>query len=167
MAADNDGLTLQRRDIGNFKDVPTLVFPRPVRDALLAQALGVIGNSVPTSPTGKSALANWRIQVASRVKEARGEQPWDPSDSYAITIGFRFHLPTHGNQTLDAENFVKPTVDALAAGLFCAPQVNPTEIPRWDYDDSGFTTLLIHRLPDAPSRETEGAAIAVSARRRG
>ena len=165
MTTGNDGLTLQQRDIGDFRDVPTLVWSG--EGALLAQALGIIGNSAPTSQTGKSVLANWRIQVASRIKEARGERPWNPADSYAVTIGFSFHLPSHGNQTLDAENFVKPTVDALAAGLFCAPQVNPRNIPRWNYDDSGFTTLLIHRLPDAPTREAEGAAIAVSAQRRG
>ena len=45
-------------------------------------------------------------------------------------------------------------------------QANPQDIQRWNYDDSRFTTLLIHRLPDALSREAEGAAIAVSSRRR-
>ena len=167
MAGENDGLALRRRDIGDFRDVPTIEFPASEAGFLLTSVHGVIGNSVPTSPLGKDVLAKWKVQVASRVKEARGERPWEPGDSYAITIGFSFHLPSHGNQKqMDVENFVKPTVDALAAGLFCPAQVNPQDIQRWNYDDSRFTTLLIHRLPDALSRGAEGAAIAVSSRRR-
>ncbi len=165
MAIENDGLTLGRRDIGGWS-LPTLEFTADEASLLRVPVRGVIGNSVPTSRTGTDIRDRWRVQVASRVKEARGERPRQPSDSYAVAIGFSFHMPSHGNQKLDVENFVKPTIDALAAGLFCPAHMNPQDIQRWDYDDSKFTTLLIHRLPDAASREAEGAAIAVSSRRR-
>ena len=165
MATENEGLTLISRAIGGWS-LPTLEFTADEASLLCVPVYGVIGNSVPTSQIGKDIQARWRVRVASCVKEARGEHPQRPSDPYAITIGFSFHMPSHGNQKLDIENFVKPTIDALAAGLFCPAHVNPQDIQRWNYDDSNFTTLLIHRLPDAGSREAEGAAIAVSSRRR-
>ena len=165
MTIENDGLALRSRDIGGWQ-LPTLEFAADEARLLCAPVYGVIGNSVPTSPRGKAVHARWKVQVASHVKEARGEHPWQAGDSYAITVGFSFHMPSHGNQKLDVENFVKPTIDALAAGLFCHAQENPQDIQLWNYDDSNFTTLLIHRLPDAVSREAEGAAIAVSSRRR-
>lgn len=165
MTIENGGLALRSRDIGGWL-LPTLEFTTDEAHPLCAPVHGVIGNSVPTGQRGKDVLARWKVQVASRVKEARGECPWQAGDSYAITVGFSFHMPSHGNRKLDVENFVKPAIDALAAGLFCHTQVNPQDIQRWDYDDSNFTTLLIHRLPDAVSREAEGAAIVVSSRRR-
>ena len=165
MTIENDGLALRSRDIGGLA-LPTLEFMTEKARLLRARVYGVIGNSVPNGPKGKDVQARWKVQVASRVKESRGERPWQTGDSYAITVGFSFHMPSHGSQKLDVENFIKPAIDALAAGLFCHAQKNPRDIQRWDYDDSNFTTLLVHRLPDADSREAEGAAIAASSRRR-
>ena len=68
----------------------------------------------------------------------------------------------HGNRALDVENFVKPVLDGLAAGLFSSPGQDPWAIKRFDYDDSNFSTLFIHRLPDAARPEDEGVAISVS-----
>jgi len=96
-------------------------------------------------------------------KRLRGASSWNPADGYAITIGFSLCPRAHGNQKLDIENFVKPSVDALAAGLFCGAEVDAAQIQRYDYDDSGFTHLLVQRLSDAPSEEEEGAAFCVSA----
>ena len=63
---------------------------------------------------------------------------------------------------MDVENFTKPVVDAIAAGLFCEEQKDPKDIATWNYDDSNFNTLLIHRLPDAAEPEDEGIVISVS-----
>ena len=185
MTIANDGLTLRSRDIGVFKAVPTIEFMAAL-PILTVLASGLVINSITERA---DALQAWKMRVASAVKSARGEEPWNVALAYAITVGISFHLPSHGNQKqLDVENFVKPIIDATAAGLFCANQTDPATIrSSWrrpsgrvgyeqgtvpirywaDYDDSGFTTLLIHRLPDAPTREAEGAAIAVSAQRRG
>lgn len=163
MTIENDGLALRSRDIEGLV-LPTLEFTADEARLLCVRVYGFIGNSVPNGSEGKAKQTRWKVQVASRVKEERGKHPWQDGDSYAITVGFSFHMPSHHNQKLDVENFVKPAIDALAAGLFC--QVNPRDIQRWDCDDSNFTTLLIHRLPDAVSREAEGATIAVSSRRR-
>jgi hypothetical protein len=75
-----------------------------------------------------------------------------------------FHPGNHGNRPLDAENFIKPILDALAAGLFCDNQTEPMDIEHWNYDDSNFNTLLVHRLDDALNPRDEGTAIAVSSR---
>jgi len=83
---------------------------------------------------------------------------------YLISIGFSFHLPSHGNRQLDVENFIKPTLDALAAGLFCADDLDPTTIERYDFDDSNFRRIFVHRLADAGSSSAEGVAIHLSAR---
>ena len=124
---------------------------------------GFIANSVPTSRTGEARLDEWKIRVATAVKAARRGRAWNPNDKFAVSIGFRFNAANHGNRKMDVENFLKPVVDALAAGLFCDDATDPRRIRRWDYDDSNFDTLLIHRLPDAPTPQGEGVAICVSA----
>ena len=101
--------------------------------------------------------------MASGVKEVRGAAAWNPAGNFAISLGLSFHLPSHGNQkNLDVENFIKPVIDALAAGLFCDPGQDPQEIAEWRYDDSNFRTLLIHRLDDATRSDDEGVAISAS-----
>ncbi|MCY3882141.1 MAG: hypothetical protein OXG61_08485 [Chloroflexi bacterium] len=127
--------------------------------------LGEIGNSFPTSERGKNVHQAWKLQVASDVRAERGDMPWDPEDRSVVTLGFSFCPELHGGswQRLDVENYIKPTLDALAAGLFSDSTEDLASIPRWDYDDSNFSTLLIHRLPDAASDADEGVAIFVSA----
>ena len=71
---------------------------------------------------------------------------------------------------LDVDNFVKPVLDGLAAGLFYPENTDSREIPRFDIhhgvDDSNFWILLIHRLPNPPSHEEEGVRLFVSSTRR-
>ena len=111
----------------------------------------------------KGRQQDWKVSVASGVKEMRGAAAWNPSGNFAISLGLSFYLPSHGNQkNLDVENFIKPVIDALAAGLFCDPDQDPQEIAEWGFDDSNFRTLLIHRLDDATRRDDEGVAISVS-----
>lgn len=111
-------------------------------------------------------LQAWKLKVASGVRAKRGEMPWDPEDRSVVTLGFSFCPELHGGprQRLDVENYIKPTLDALAAGLFSELGEDLAAIPRWDYDDSNFSTLLIHRLPDASSAAGEGVVIFVSAK---
>lgn len=121
-----------------------------------------IGNSITTSVSGKNRTAAWKVAVATTIKGQRGADPLDPAFHYAITLGFSFNAGAHGNQPLDVENFMKPTLDALAAGLFCENLQDPGYIIRFGYDDSNFKYLFVHRLPDAPTLEAEGVAIIVS-----
>ena len=144
--------------------VPTIHFADPSPEPLLLVVRGVIGNSVPTGNAGKARTANWKVQVASAVMAARGTDSWNPSRKFAISLGMRFHLPIHGHRPLDPENFIKPVLDAVAAGLFCEPGVDPAYIQRWDFDDSNFRTLLVHRLTDAEAEREEGMAISISYR---
>ena len=152
-------LILRQQNIGDWT-VPSLEFTNPVRLPLRLPVTGIIINSVTER---KDSLQAWKVKIASEVKAAR-ETPWNPGNDYAITLSFSFHPANHGNRRMDVDNFVKPIIDALAAGIFCDPQTDPNNIPRWDYDDSNFNTLLIHRLPDATAPDKEGIAICASAR---
>ena len=161
MTSQTTGLVFAERKIGEWA-VPTIEFSRPSRPYLRVAVNGVIINSVVDGAMGKEKQQNWKAQVASAVKRARGMQSWNAGDEYAISLAMRFHLGNHGNMDLDAENFVKPIIDAIAAGLFSDSQTQLQNIKRWGYDDSNFNTLLIHRLPDARTRAGEGIAISVS-----
>jgi len=130
--------------------------------SLAIPVMSVIGNSVPTSESGTLRLAEWKRKVAARTKERRGADCWNPKHQYAISIGFAFHMAAHGNQPLDVENFLKPSLDAFAAGLFCSNDRDPMRIERYNYDDSNFRYVFIQRLPDAPLESEEGAAIYAS-----
>lgn len=163
MTSQNTGLVFAERKIGEWT-VPIIEFSRPVRPNLCVAVNGVIINSVVDGARGKEIQQNWKAQVASAVKRARGVHAWNAGDEYAISLTMRFCLANHGNMDLDAENFIKPIIDAIAAGLLCDSQTQPQNIERWGYDDSNFNTLLIHRLPDARTRTGEGIVISVSAR---
>ena len=137
-------------------------FEDPVKSLFSTWVQGTIINSI-TGQTNK--LRDWKVKVARAVKAERGGAPWSPHDLYAVTLEFRFHR----NQILDVDNFVKPVLDGLAAGLFCPEDTDPDEIPRFDIhhgvDDSNFWILLIHRQPDPPSPEEEGVRLFVSSTR--
>ena len=163
MTSQSTGLVFAERKIGEWT-VPTIEFIHPSRPYLRVAVNGVIINSIVDGARGRERQQNWKAHVASAVKRARGMQPWSAGDEYAISLAMRFHLGNHGNRDLDAENFVKPIIDAIAAGLFCPDSTEPQNIKRWGYDDSNFNTLLIHRLPDAQTPCDEGIAISVSAR---
>ena len=142
--------------------VPVIEFS----DAARTLCLPITGHRIVNSvTTNQEKLRRWKGLVASRVKEARGPSQWNTEDSFAITVGFSFSLALHGgNRPLDVDNFTKPIIDALAAGLFCDAATDPQDIPRYNYDDSNFSTLLIHRLANADRRENEGVAIYVSSK---
>ena len=163
MTSDRNDFNLKTKQIDGW-DVPMLELPGADR-LLSTLVVGTIANSVPTSQTGRDTLAKWKVQIASAAKNARGQDAWNPANNFAITLALRFCPALHGYRALDVENFVKPIIDALAAGLFCHPETEPSTIQHFNFDDSNFNTLLIHRLSDARSTQDEGAAIFVSSRR--
>ena len=164
MPSENSGLKFLERKVAGHP-VPTIVFTDDSRPSLSVGVVkGVIINSVVNGEKDRERQQVWKAQVASAVKAKRGPQPWNSADKYAITLVLRFHMGNHGNQDFDVDNFVKPIIDAIAAGLFCPNSTEPQNIKRWCYDDSNFNTLLIHRLPDTRTRAGEGIAISVSAR---
>lgn len=152
-------LTLRNRTIGSWR-VSTI----ELSSADHRFHVYVNGTIINSMTENAIALRYWKEHVMSVVKEQRGEASWNPDRQFAVTLTLRFCPKLHGgHQKLDVENFVKPIVDALAAGLFCAPETDPAEIKRFDYNDSNFNTLFIHRLPDTTYRDQEGVAINVSA----
>ena len=155
-------LTFAYREIGPWT-IPTIEFNNAPHAPLSVAVNGTIINSITTGATGREKQQSWKAQVASAVKAKREEKPWNSGDEFAISIGLSFHSSNHrGHTKMDAENFIKPIIDAIAAGLFCDQQTEPKSISRWDYDDSNFNTLLIHRLADADNHQGEGIAVCVS-----
>ena len=124
---------------------------------------GPIINSAPNKKQ-KRALRHWKEKVACAAKDVRGEAKWNPRDLYAVTLEFRFHR--HPEQKLDVDNFIKPVLDGVGAGLFLPEDTDPRELLRFDdyhgVDDSNFWILLIHRLPNPPTPEEEGIRLFVS-----
>lgn len=167
MGSENENLLFKNRDIGRW-NVSTLEFFDAGRVPLCLPIMDYIANSVPTSDKGKKRLSDWKPLIASKVKVARGVGAWNHQWLYAITLGFSFNISSgwHGYRPLDVENFIKPVIDAVAAGLFCDEQTDPYAITHWDFDDSNFNTLLIHRLPNAQTPQEEGIAVFVSAKKR-
>ena len=151
--ADNN-LVYSTGDIEGWS-VPTLKLRGPGR-ALEIRVEGEIINA-----TGKNErLDPWRRKVMSAVQTARGGKPWSSNDECAVSIGLRFHPDNHGGDSLDVDNYTKPIFDAVAGGLFSDEAPETVEV--WNFPDSNFQTLLIHRLPDADGASEEGAAISVS-----
>ena len=145
--------------IGNW-DVPIIEFTYQTLSATLWMR-GTIINGITENTAGQK---DWKRRVTSGVKAVRGGGPWDPNLQYAVSLGMTFHRSNHGYRSdLDVDNFIKPVLDAMAAGLFCSDDTDPFTIERWNFDDSNFRTLLIHRLPDAPNFSSEGVGIHVSA----
>lgn len=136
-----------------------LEFKEPARNLLSTWVQGIIVNAFVTP-----GQLDWKRTVASAIKRARDGSPWDPRDFYALTLEFRFHASNHQNQELDVENYVKPVVDAVAAGLFLEEEKDPSEIQTWAFPDSNFRTLLIHRAADPEDRDREGVRVSVSVR---
>jgi hypothetical protein len=58
---------------------------------LAIPVLGLIGNSVPTSKTGKDQLVEWKKRVTVAVRQYRGSILWQPDWRYSISVGFSFH----------------------------------------------------------------------------
>ncbi len=151
-------LTLEQRTVDGWR-VPVVAFADEER-GLELRVSGTIVNSITER---KDAQLAWKRRIASEVRDARGGGRWDAGERYAISLAMRFWPGAHGHRSdLDVENFVKPVLDGLAAGLFCPPGQDPRLIKRFNYDDSNFSTLFIHRLPDAARRGDEGVAISVS-----
>lgn len=153
-------IEIVRVQVGNWPLQAVVFREEQLRIALPVHA--IIGNSVPNSPSGKAVLLRWKRTVAAAAKQVRGQVPLNGASVYSISAGFSFHMPSHGNQGLEVENFLKPTFDALAAGLLCEPIVDCQQLERFGYDDTGFKYLFVYRLPDAPSAAAEGVGFVVS-----
>ena len=147
-------LVYDRRDIGGWS-VPTLAFLASGR-TLVVRAEGEIVNE-----TGQNEkLDRWRREVMSAVQRARRGKSWNSNDEYAVSIGLRLHLGDHGESSFDIDNYTRPTINAIAAGLFS--DAAPEDLGSWNFPGANFRTLLVRRLPDTDDTSKEGAAIFVS-----
>ena len=159
----NQDLQISSINATNWR-ITAVTFREPT-GLLVVAVVGIVGNSITTSVVGKRRTSAWKANVASSVKHARGGKIWNPQWQYAITIGFSFCRALRGNQRLDVENYLKPSIDALAAGLFNSDEQDSRSIQRYNYDDSNFKYLFVYRLPDAKVASEEGAAFCVSVQR--
>jgi hypothetical protein len=142
-----DGLTL-----------PTVQFKAT---SLSKRVKGRIANSCDENT---ERLRDWKRKVAKCTKDERGNQYWDDKKEYVISLGFSFCLAQHGGGTLDVENYVKPILDAIAAGLFCDLEVDPQTIDHFGYNDSGFQHFFVTSFDVVDKEEDEGVVFFVSVR---
>ena len=86
----------------------------------------------------------WKQKIAREIMKVRkGVQ--DPKILYAISVTMHFHPETHQKQKLDAENYLKPILDATAAGLF-EDHKTPEELHSFHYDDSNFENVYFDKM---------------------
>ena len=119
---------------------------------------GRIVNSVDENKERSKA---WKEKITREIiKKRDGVQ--NNEKQHAISVSMKFHLKTHGGRKLDAENFLKPILDAVAAGLFASEDINPSEITRYDFDDSNFDNVYFEKLTPAVRFEDECVIITIS-----
>ena len=105
-------------------------------------------------------LGNRKLFKQSIMDKRNGVQ--NNENHYAISVSMKFHLKTHGNLKLDAENYLKPILDGVAAGLFVPDNTNPSEISHFNYDDSNFDKVYFEKLSPALTFEDEFVTIIIS-----
>ena len=123
---------------------------------------GMIANLTPTTPVGRKRLQEWKRKIAIQINSKR-KSVQNSDNIYAIIIGMKFHPLTHGNQKLDLDNFSKPIIDAVAAGLFCNDNEDLSTLTTYNqFDDSNFQHIYLEKLSDASSSQGELIIILVS-----
>lgn len=120
---------------------------------------GKIINSVVDS-NKKQELLMWKQKIAKSVYDERNGQIHSPNNHYTVSLSLRFCPSLHGNAKLDVENYIKPILDGISAGLFCEIEQDPTQITRFNYDDSNFDRLYVEKLDDCNPIE-EGIMISI------
>lgn len=66
----------------------------------------------------------------------------------------------HRNRELDVDNFLKPLLDGIAAGLFCDTTIE--KIEHFLFDDSNFLKLYVERLSNTMNANEEGVLVTIS-----
>ncbi len=135
----------------------------PKGDILIKEVIyGMIANFTPSTPTGRKRLQDWKRKISIQIRSRR-ERIEDPKSTFAITVGMKFHTHLHGEQNLDLDNYSKPIIDAIAAGLFCNEKEDLSKITNYNqFDDSNFRHLYVERLSDAKEPSEECVVIVVS-----
>lgn len=123
---------------------------------------GMIANFTPTTQRGRKRLQEWKRKIALQIQSSKS-LPLDSNCSFTISIGMKFHPLTHGYQKLDLDNYSKPILDAIAAGLFSDENTDLSNLTTYNqFDDSNFHHIYLERLPDADSADRESIIIHVS-----
>jgi len=107
----------------------------------------------------KIELLNWKQKIAENISKAKIIAEPKAYSIYAVSLSFRFHQKHHSSNKLDVENYIKPVIDGIAAGLFSK---NPKSITKFNFDDSNFKHLLIEKLDSPLNPSDEGIAIVVT-----
>ncbi|HLE05521.1 MAG TPA: ATP-binding protein [Anaerolineales bacterium] len=105
-------ITVVQQAVGRWQ-VSAVVFSSEKRRIPIPVG-AIIGNSVAPSAAGKAVLVNWKRAVAATAKQARGAAPLNPDWTSAVSAGFSFHMPSHGNHIFD--RFYK-SKDSRGTGL--------------------------------------------------
>lgn len=124
---------------------------------------GAIANVSPTTEGGREKLQRWKRQISMEIKSKRGKQAHDSKNHYVVSLGMRFHTKNHGDGQIDVDNFIKPILDGIAAGLFCDENDDLSIINSYNqFDDSNFRHLYVERIVNNEPQKEEGVSIVVS-----
>lgn len=124
---------------------------------------GTIANVSPTTEGGREKLQRWKRQIAMEIKSKRGKQAHDPKNHYIVSLGMRFNAMNHGDGQIDLDNFIKPILDGIAAGLFCGENDDLSTIEKYNqFNDSNFRHLYVERVINGEPQKEEGVSITVS-----
>lgn len=119
----------------------------------------VRGKIINSITEHKIELLNWKQKIAENISQAKVIAEPKNYAIYAVSLSFRFHQKYHSSNKLDVENYIKPVIDGIAAGLFSK---NPGSVTKFDYDDSNFKHLLIEKLDSPLNPSDEGVAIVLT-----
>lgn len=124
---------------------------------IIVQHLLVSGEIVNSVCTREKALP-YKRKVAKTIRAVTCEH--SPNSIYAISLSMKFCPLIHGHRELDVDNFLKPLLDGIAAGLFCDTEIDSIEY--FGFDDSNFIKLYVERLSNTLRPDEEGVIITIS-----
>ncbi|MFZ0184829.1 MAG: hypothetical protein WAL88_08360 [Nitrosotalea sp.] len=118
----------------------------------------VFGKIINSVTEQKEELLNWKRKIVESVFNEKIIVNPSSDSTYAISLSFRFHPQCHSSNKLDVENYVKPVIDGIAAGMFSK---DPSTVTKFNFDDSNFKHILIEKLDTPVTPSNEGVAIVV------
>jgi Holliday junction resolvase RusA-like endonuclease len=115
---------------------------------------GEIVNSIST----REKSLPYKRKVAKAIKSVTCKH--SPANTYAISLSMKFCSRILWARKLDVDNFLKPLLDGIAAGLFC--DTDADSIEHFSFDDSNFLKLYVERLSNTMHANEEGVIVTIS-----
>lgn len=103
---------------------------------------GKIINAIVDGEVRQREQLEWKRKIATTIKNSRKEC-YRPDCDYGVSVTMRFKAK---KQKFDVENYIKPILDGVAAGVFCGEEQIIDQIPRFNFPDHCFSNIFIQKL---------------------